>query len=79
MTKETINGSTNFHAQVKTYLPPVIVDQFQDDEGRETYVLANGNTSLKEKYDQIWLPTKGKCNFDKSYKGENPDGTKIPY
>lgn len=77
MTKQTINGNLIFHAEVKSYLPPVIVDQFQDDEGEENYILANGNTCLKDRYDQLWLPTKGKCNFDKKYKGENLDTRKI--
>jgi len=71
MTKETKNGAVNFHASVPTYLPPVIKDQFIDDEGNLTYVLESGNTVLADRYNSLWHPVKGKIDWHT--KGENPD------
>lgn len=68
MYKEKKNGSVNFHASVPTYKPPVIVDQFCDDDGELVYVLANGNTSLAKLYNNLWNPTKGIINMQS--KGE---------
>ena len=63
MYKEKKNGSVNFHASVPTYKPPVIVDQFCDDDGEINYVLANGHTSLASRYNSIWHPAKGIVNM----------------
>lgn len=57
-----------FKPEVRTYLPPVIVDQFCDDDGELVYVLANGNTSLAKLYNNLWNPTKGIINMQS--KGE---------
>ncbi len=76
MTKTTTNGNVNFHANVKSYLPPLIVDHFIDDNGEKNYVLANGNTTLESKYNSLWMPVKGIVNM--KGKGDNPDRTRIP-
>lgn len=77
MTKTTVNGNLVFHATVKSYLPPVIVDQFADDEGELQYILANGNTIPANRYNSLWNPKKGVINW--KAKGQNPDKTKISY
>lgn len=77
MTKETKNGSTNFHANVKTYLPPVIVDQFCDDAGELQYALSNGNTIPASRYNSLWLPVKGVVNM--KGKGNRIDGKQRMY
>lgn len=60
MRKIVANGrSVDFRADVKTYNKPAIVDTITNDEGIEVYVLENGNTFPKEKYDAIWNPVKG--------------------
>jgi len=75
MTKENKNGSVIFHPTVKTYLQPVIVDQFTDDDGEVQFVLANGNTIPENRYNSLWLPNKGIINW--KAKGENPDRTRV--
>lgn len=75
MYKEKKNGSVNFHASVPTYKPPVIVDQFCDDDGELNYVLANGHTSLASRYNSLWHPKPGIINW--TSKGDNPDKTRI--
>lgn len=79
MTKTNVNRNLHFNISVPTYLPPKIEETIIGDDGEEIYILANGNTSLKSRYDAMWLPTKGKINTDKKYKGENPDKTKEHY
>jgi hypothetical protein len=79
MTIVTKQGVTTIRADVPFHTAPAIKSIFTDKQGNEHYQLANGRSSLKSVYDNLWLPKKGKCNFNKSYKGENPDGTKIPY
>jgi len=74
MTKTSINGSVNFHATVKTYHQPVIIDQFVDDEGEIQFILANGNTIPANRYNSLWLPNKGTINW--KAKGQNPDRTR---
>lgn len=54
--------------------PIVIGDYIENDE--VWYVLENGNSILKTKYDSIWHPIKTPI-FPKDYKGENNDKTKI--
>lgn len=73
------DGNVDYKANVPYQTAPAIKSTFTDKQGNEHYQLANGRSSLKSVYDNLWLPKKGKCNFNKSYKGENPDGTKIPY
>ncbi len=75
MTKTTTNGSVNFHANVKTYQPPVIVDQFVDDSGELNYVLANGNTTLQTAYNNLWKPIKTQVNW--KAKGDRLDSRQI--
>ena len=79
MTKTNVNvggkvPSINFHASVKTWTAPKIEETFMDDEGRETYILANGHTQLAEGYNALWNPTRHTPNMDKKYKGEGLDG-----
>lgn len=63
MTKDTKNGSVNFHANVRTWIPPTISDQFVDDEGILQFCLSNGNTMPADKYNQLWNPPKGQINW----------------
>jgi len=77
MLKTTTHGSVQFHAEVKAYRPPVIVDSFTDDSGELQYVLANGTTTPAHRYNALWNPPKSNPVFDKKYKGQNPDTTKI--
>lgn len=58
------HGNVTFHASVKTWLPPVIVDQFCDDDGELNYVLANGHTSLASRYNSLWHPKPGIVNWN---------------
>jgi ABC-type branched-subunit amino acid transport system ATPase component len=46
--------------QKKTTTAPVIVEEFTNDNAEQCYILENGNTVLKEKYDAMWKPQKGK-------------------
>lgn len=57
------HGNVTFHASVKTYLPPIIVDQFFDDNDELNYVLANNRTTLASRYNSLWHPTPGKINM----------------
>lgn len=77
MTKTVTNGSTNFHAQVKTYQMPTIVDQFSDDDGVLQFVLSNGNTIPANRYNSLWHPQPGVINW--KAKGDNPDKSKIKF
>lgn len=77
MTVKTTNGVTTFTPNCSYQTAPKIIDTFMDDEGRKVYVLDNSRTSLADTYDSLWNPVKGKCNFDKKYKGENLDTRKI--
>lgn len=69
MTKTTHNGSINFHASVKTYIQPLILDQYIDDDGELQYVLDNNRTTPASKYNALWLPIKGTVNM--KGKGDN--------
>lgn len=75
MTKKNVNGYLNFYASVKSWTPPIIVDQFCDDDGELNYVLANGNTTLQSAYNSLWHPVKSQVNW--KAKGDNPDRTRI--
>ena len=77
MTKETKNGSVNFHAQVKTYLPPTIVDQFCDDAGELQYCLSNGNTIPAIRYNSLWHPKPGVIDW--KAKGNRIDAAQRKY
>lgn len=63
MTKKLYPNGITFIPKVPTYTPPVIVDQFCDDDGELNYVLANGHTSLASRYNSIWHPAKGIVNM----------------
>jgi hypothetical protein len=65
----------DFKANVKSVTAPVIVDTITGDDGEESYVLENGNTFPKEKYDALWFPSRGKMNLHSKFKG-NPIGSK---
>jgi hypothetical protein len=75
MTKITTHtpqgNNVEFKASVKCYTAPVVIDTFMDDEGNENYLLANGNTSLADRYNALWNPKKGIVNNNIKYKGEN--------
>jgi len=75
MTKTSNGNTVTFHPNVKTYLQPVIVDQFTDDDGSLQYVLSNGNTIPADRYNSLWNPHKGIINW--KTKGENPDRTRV--
>lgn len=75
MTKKTVNGNLNFHANVKTYLPPAILDQYVDDDGELNYILAGNRTSLASRYNSLWNPVKSQVNW--KGKGDNPNRTRI--
>ena len=57
------------------YTPPLIEHEFVDDNGELNYALKNGNTTLADKYNAIWHPTRSKVNW--KAKAPNPDRTKI--
>ena len=71
--------AVGYKANVKSNTAPEVAEQFIDDEGEVQYILSNGNTQPKLKYDAIWNPKKGIVNTNKMYKGENPDRTKEWY
>lgn len=77
MTKESKNGSLNFHATVPTYLPPTIVDQFCDDTGELQYALSNGNTIPADRYNSLWNPRKGLIDW--KAKGNRIDSPQRKY
>jgi len=77
MTKTNKNGSVNFHAEVKAYTAPKVVDSFNDDKGEENYILENGNTIPATRYNAIWNPVKGVINL--KGKGERVDGRQRIY
>lgn len=56
MTKKTEHGHTTWVVKVPTYTPPIIVDEFRDDNDELNYVLANGNTTLAVRYNSLWNP-----------------------
>lgn len=68
--------TTDFKPQKKSYTAPKVEEQFTDDDGEVIYVLENGNTIPKIKYDQMWNVPKGAMIHDKKWKGDNPDRTK---
>jgi hypothetical protein len=70
-TQTAYGNNVEFKANVKSYTPPLVIDTFMDDDGNENYLLANGNTSLADRYNALWNPKKGVVNNDKKYKGEN--------
>lgn len=84
MIKETFgnkNDSKGYHVvtfrpERKSYSAPVVVDEIMDDDGERFYVLENGNMIPSIKYDAMWSQPKGIIKH-KSYKGDNPDTTKI--
>lgn len=47
-----------------------------DHEEGDIYVLKNGNTILKEKYDSMWFPKRTKVK-PYNHKGDNPHKTKV--
>lgn len=51
-------GTSDFRAEVKSQTAPVVNDQFTDDEGVEQYILENGNTIPKIRYDAMWTNEK---------------------
>ena len=63
MHKENVNGNVIFHPTVKTFLPPVILDQYVDDDGELNYVLTGNRTTLASRYNALWLPTKSAVNW----------------
>jgi hypothetical protein len=63
MQKTNLNGNLNFHAQVKSYLPPKIVDEITMDDGERHYVLENGHTSLVSRYNSLWKPKPTEINW----------------
>jgi len=56
-------GNVHFMPTVPTYKAPAIAETIVNDEGDEVYILENGNTSLKSRYDAIWNPIAGKVNM----------------
>lgn len=77
MTVTTNGQAVNYHANVKTYHKPTVVETYMDDDGDEVYILSNGNTQLSVLYNNLWNPAKTKINWKS--KGENPDKTKSHY
>jgi len=64
-------GNVSYNPQVPTYKPPIIVDQFFDDNDELNYVLASGNTTLANRYNSMWHPIKSQPNW--KAKDANPD------
>lgn len=65
-------GEVIYHPQRKENVAPVIVDTIEGDDGVVSYVLENGNTIPKDRYDSLWLPQKGKIR-PLGYKGKSHD------
>ena len=65
--------TTNYHAEVKTWVAPRIEESYMNDEGEIVHILANGNTSLATKYAAMWGVPKTKIH-PKGYKGKDLDG-----
>ena len=64
---------TNFHAEVKSFTQPKVLDQYMNDEGETMLILDNGRETLLTRYEAMWNVPKGKIITDKKYKGENCD------
>ena len=64
MTKTLTNGSTNFHADRKIYVAPVIDESYMNDAGDIIHILKNGNEISDNNYVKHWgSPAKGKINW----------------
>lgn len=71
MTKTTINGTTDFRANVKAYTQPKVIDSYMDDNGDKMLVLDNGREQSETRYNALWMPHRG--IIDWKCKGNNPD------
>jgi hypothetical protein len=65
--KNNISGSVDYKAEKKSYTAPVVVDEILSDDGEELYVLENGNTIPKLRYDSMWKVPKNKI-LPKNYR-----------